>query len=152
MKGKLLLDVMLGTLRPYLRMCGYDTCYALDVEVESDEAIRALAESERRTVLTRDRELARTLDDAVLVESRDVEEQLEELAAAGFDLELTDEPMYCGSCNGPLEPIDSAESPPEHAPDDVTEVWRCQRCGQHFWTGSHWDDVRETLAGIGTKS
>jgi len=34
-----LLDTMLGKLATYLRMCGYDTAYALDEEAEADDAL-----------------------------------------------------------------------------------------------------------------
>jgi hypothetical protein len=57
MPDRLLLDTMLGKLATYLRMCGYDAAHALDEEVESD---------------------------AVLLESRDVADQLGELADAGL--------------------------------------------------------------------
>ncbi|PSP98633.1 hypothetical protein BRC89_07140 [Halobacteriales archaeon QS_4_70_19] len=66
--GPFLLDVMLGKLATYLRMCGHDATYALD------------------------------------------------------------------------------ERAP-YAPDDRS-VWRCNRCGQQFWRGSHWDRVAETLAAV----
>ncbi|MFB6183221.1 MAG: Mut7-C RNAse domain-containing protein [Haloarculaceae archaeon] len=146
---RLLLDVMLGKLATYLRMCGYDAAYALDRGVEDDDAVAALADEEGRTLLTRDRSLAAAADASVLVTARDVRDQLRELAAGGFVLQLDDEPRYCGACNGPVEAVDRTEPTPEYAPDPDTErVWRCRDCGQHFWKGSHWDDVAETLASL----
>jgi len=156
-----LLDAMLGTLATYLRMCGYDTAYALDRGFEDDDAVRALAESENRTLLTRDQELAAQAADALLLTERDIEDQLRELGAAGVDLSLPDRPQRCSACNGRVERTDESsglpsanhseersgdiDGPPEHVPDDV-QPYRCRECGQWFWTGSHWDDVRETLA------
>jgi Protein of unknown function DUF82. len=54
----------------------------------TDDEILAHASSERRTILTRDTELAQRADDAVLLTARDVEDQLHELATIGYDLTL----------------------------------------------------------------
>lgn len=143
-----LLDAMVGRLRTYLRICGHDTLYALDEELESDSAIRERAASEGRTLITRDQELAAQADDAVLLESKELESQLAELLAAGISLEPTEEPEYCGVCNGPLEELSEDEPRVEEAPDDQEQIWRCERCGQQFWKGSHWERIEETLAQV----
>ncbi|MCU4800968.1 Mut7-C RNAse domain-containing protein [Halobacteria archaeon HArc-gm2] len=158
MPDSLLLDTMCGKLATYLRMCGYDAAYALDAgegeSLESDRApsdddLLARAETEDRRIVTRDRQLADRAGDAVLLKSRDVTGQLRELADAGFDLALPDEPSRCGNCNGRVEAVDPTEPTPEYAPDSAeTDVWCCVDCGQHFWKGSHWDDVAETLVGL----
>jgi uncharacterized protein len=148
---RVLLDVMCGGLTAYLRMCGYDTVYAGDRGLEADDALVETARTERRTLVTRDVQLASRTDESILLESREVEEQLAELSAAGIDLSLADAPTFCGRCNGPLEPADS-ETPtsmPEYAPDPSdTDIWRCRDCGQYFWRGSHWDRVTRTLSRI----
>ena len=143
-----LVDAMLGTLVTYLRMCGYDAAFTLERGLGEDAAIRATARAERRTVLTRDRELAARADDAVLLETRETDEQLAELAAAGFELELPAEPRRCGNCNGRLAPVAATETTAAYAPEPgETDVWRCRDCAQLFWRGSHWADVAERLAG-----
>ena len=139
---RLVLDVMLGKLTTYLRMCGYDAVYAGEEGLEADDEIRARARSAGRTLLTRDRELAAGTDDAILLESKAIEGQLAECAGAGLALSLPAEPDRCSVCNGRIV---AAETAPEHAPDDVGTVWQCGDCGQYFWKGSHWDRVRETL-------
>ncbi|WP_137288660.1 Mut7-C RNAse domain-containing protein [Natronorubrum halophilum] len=145
----LLLDLMCGGIRSYLRMCGYDTAYAGDRGVESDDNLLALARDEDRTLITRNVALASRGEHAILLESRDVEAQLAELAAAGLDLTLADEPAFCGRCNGSLERVDRSASTPEYAPDPAgTDVWRCRSCDQHFWRGSHWERVETTLSKI----
>ncbi len=148
-RPRLLLDAMLGSLATYLRMCGYDAAYALDRGVEADDRLAALARAEGRTLLTRDAALAARVADSVLLEERDVTDQLRELRAAGFDLSLS-EPRRCSSCNGRLERVDSdsGEGPAEGPNPDEQPVWRCVDCGQFFWKGSHWDDVRERLEGL----
>ncbi|WP_435126759.1 Mut7-C RNAse domain-containing protein [Halobaculum sp. D14] len=143
-ESALLLDVMLGKLATYLRMCGYDAAYALDRGVEADDRIRALAADEDRRLLTRDRDLADRTPGAVLLTARDVDDQLRELRDAGFALSLPDEPTRCSACNGDLRRLRDDEPRPDHAPDDGP-VWRCVDCGQCFWRGSHWADVERTL-------
>ena len=113
---RLLLDVMLGKLATYLRMCGHDAAYALDREsaddggkgagagedrsgreagndgesevtgIENDDALLALAREEDRRLVTRNADLAARADDTLLVSATDVDEQLRELGAAGVDL------------------------------------------------------------------
>lgn len=145
----LLLDEMLGKLVTYLRMCGYDADYALDDGVEDDDEILDNLQGTDRTLLTRDRELADRASSAVLLQSKDVTEQLQELRDGGYELELTEEPSRCGVCNSPVTAVGPDEATPEYAPDTTeTPVWRCQDCGQHFWNGSHWDDMAETIASL----
>jgi uncharacterized protein with PIN domain len=140
---------MCGGIRAHLRICGHDAAYALDRGVEADDAVLALAREEGRRLVTRDRELARRAEDAVLVTDRETEGQLRELAAAGLALgvDLDARPPRCGRCNGSLATV-TGETP-DYAPDaDDQTVWRCRSCGQHFWQGSHWADVRATLASL----
>ncbi|WP_265108036.1 Mut7-C RNAse domain-containing protein [Halosolutus halophilus] len=145
----LLLDVMCGGIDSYLRMCGYDTVYAGDRGLEEDDEVLALARDEDRTLITRDVDLAARADESLLLESREVDAQLAELAAAGLDLTLTSDPEFCGRCNGPLEPVPETDSTPDYAPDPGSiDVWHCEACGQHFWRGSHWDRVARTLSEI----
>ncbi len=159
---RVLVDAMCGKLATYLRMCGYDAAYALDRGIEADDRLLSVAAAEDRTVVTRDRRLAARADDAVLLTERDTLDQLRELAAAGYPVDLADEPTRCGACNGPVERVDEGVGDverPEYVPDDVGRssagdpgsdsgvrpAWRCLDCGQWFWKGGHWDDVAARL-------
>ncbi|MFQ3283531.1 MAG: hypothetical protein ACI9TI_001582 [Natronomonas sp.] len=143
---RLLLDVMLGKLAVYLRVCGYDTAYALDRGLEADDRIAALAEAEGRRLLTRDVELADRVEGAVLLTERDPQAQLAELRAAGVELVPDDEPAYCGRCNGRLEPVPARADTPEYAPDtQEVDCWRCRSCEQLFWLGSHYERMKSVL-------
>ncbi|WP_415382841.1 DUF5615 family PIN-like protein [Halosimplex sp. TS25] len=148
-ESALLLDTMLGKLATYLRMCGYDAAYAVERGAEDDDDVLALAHTEGRVLVTRDRELAARGERTQLLSTRDVTEQLQELRRSGFDLDLAEEPSRCSACNGPLERVDRTEPTPDYAPETHEEtVWRCRNCGQHFWKGSHWNDVAATLDGL----
>lgn len=147
----LLLDVMLGKLATYLRMCGYDTAYALDRGIEADSKLRKLAIEEDRTLLTRDIDLARQADETVVLRGLVIEAQLSELNEVGFSLVL-DTPTRCSVCNGQLSRVRINETTPSFAPSPTEQaVWRCHECGQLFWKGSHWQDVEMTLAGLETE-
>jgi len=156
-RSRVFLDAMCGTLATYLRICGHDAAYALDRGIETDDRLLSLAAAEGRTPITRDRELAERADrsestpDAVLLAERDVLDQLRELDAAGFRIELAPEPTRCGSCNGPVERVATGPDRPEYVPDGVgvdRPGWRCVACGQWFWKGGHWADVAARLDGL----
>lgn len=145
MTHRFFVDTMLGSLATILRMCGYDTVYSLDRGVVADDEILTVTREEDRQLVTRDAELAATGDNAILVESTVIEEQLRTLRRAGVELSL-DRPERCSHCNGCLDRVE-AESTPAYAPDPTIEsVWQCQDCGQYYWMGSHWDAVDERLA------
>lgn len=138
---------MLGKLATHLRMCGHDTAYALDRGVEGDDELVMLAREEHRTLLTRDTDLARRLEGAVLLDGRDVLDQLSELDTADIDISVAERPQRCGVCNSPVVRVSGDAPTPEYAPDPVSkQVWRCRACGQHFWKGSHWKNVCSRLA------
>ena len=148
-RDPVLLDAMLGKLATYLRICGYDAAYALDRDADDDDRLRTLAAEEGRRLVTRDRALAESTPGAVTVTERGIEGQLRELRDAGFDLTPATRPTRCGACNAPLERVEEGDPRPDYAPDeDEAAVWRCVDCGQYFWMGSHWDDVRATLRRI----
>ena len=147
---RVLVDAMCGTLATYLRMCGYNALYALDRGVEADDELAALADETDRTLVTRDRALAARVDDSVRLTERDVLDQLRELDAAGYPVELADEPTRCGACNGPVERVEPDAPRPSYVPSDgPTRYWQCHDCGQWFWKGSHWAAVAERLAEAG---
>lgn len=144
----LVCDAMLGRLTTYLRMCGYDVVYAPDRGADTDEAVAALADEEDRVLITRDVDLATRVTGSVLLTETDIEGQLQELAATGYDLSLS-EPGRCSACNGNLQRVEPPDVTPDHAPDpETTPVWECRSCGQHYWRGSHWDDVADRLTDL----
>ena len=118
-----LVDAMCGTLATYFRMCGYDAVYALDEGIEDDDRLASRSVAEGRLLITRDRELAARVDDALYLAERDVLDQLRAIADAGYPVELASEPSHCGSCNGPLERVDAGGripdgiDPPAYVPD-----------------------------------
>ncbi|MDZ7849256.1 MAG: Mut7-C RNAse domain-containing protein [Halodesulfurarchaeum sp.] len=141
---RLCLDVMLGGLVSPLRMIGYDTAYALDRGIESDGTILELSARENRLLLTRNRAVASTSEESLLLTETAPLEQLRELDEAGFTLELT-EPMRCSRCNGTLDRETDGPGPADGPDPGKEPVWECRNCGQFYWKGSHWEHLRERL-------
>lgn len=142
---KLLCDHMLGTLAKWLRLMGYDTLYP---EPMDDAEMIALAESEDRTILTRDKELAgRSGSPSLYVASDVLDEQLRQVMD---DLGITiEDPMSrCSVCNVAVEevPKSSVEGTvPEGVYSRQERFWRCPQCARHFWRGTHYENIMSTL-------
>jgi len=133
-------DAHLGGLARFLRMLGFDTLHR---NAFSDEEIRQLAETQRRVVLTRDRELlkCREIARGAYVRALKPEAQLREVAGR-YGLAAHARPFsLCLGCNLPLQPAErsavAARVPP--AVLDLHEHFvRCPGCDGVFWPGSHY--------------
>jgi uncharacterized protein with PIN domain len=142
-------DEMLGRLARYLRIVGMDTAYRTGLD---DEELLRCAATEHRTVITRDRGLARRADGAVLLASVAIEDQWRELHAR-FP-QIPTEPRFerCTLCNGPLGPLSpedtlaTVSAVPARVRDSGTSLYRCASCGHVYWEGSHTASVRRRLA------
>jgi uncharacterized protein len=142
---------MLGPLTRYLRFMGYDTLSANALQEgnsREDTLLLEIAEGDDRILLTRDRELARRAGDrAVLIQSEQVMEQVEQLVS----LELIDPDLTmdrCGLCNRVLRPatmeeVASAGYAPVHR-EALAFFW-CEECRKLYWMGSHGRNLREDL-------
>jgi uncharacterized protein len=141
-------DAHLGGLSRFLRMAGFDTVY--DNNIHDDE-IEALAASEDRVVLTRDRELLkrRTITHGCYVHAIKPEEQLREIFKR-LDLAGSAHPFtLCLHCNAPLRHVDKAEVADQLPPmvrDEQTEFNTCDCCHRVYWKGSHWKRMAGLLA------
>ncbi len=141
---KLLCDHMLGSLARWLRFMGYDTAYP---EPMSDRDLIDMARREERILLTRDKELAGRVREAVGIRSDDLDEQIREVAAV-LPLRLIHPLSRCSLCNSVLLPV-SRDAIEELVPVGVRsrheEFWRCPSCQRVYWQGSHWDKMVERL-------
>jgi uncharacterized protein with PIN domain len=137
-------DAHLGGLAHLLRLAGFDTLYDNHF---TDEAIEAIASSEARIVLTRDRELLkrRTITHGCYVRSLKPETQLHELFDR-LDLAGSAQPFrLCLSCNVPLHGIareEAAARVPPGVLERHTRFVTCDVCRRIFWEGSHWKRMR----------
>ncbi len=152
-----LTDVMLIKLGRWLRILGLESASpALDrAEEIDDDALIFRAVKEKRILLTMDRELARRAvasgAKAVLIPSKmiDVEEQLAYVfKETGITADLLQEKVLCTRCGRALFPA-TADEVKGRVPGDVSEThkefWMCGSCGQVYWEGSHWRNIKKTV-------
>ena len=133
------LDVPLGTLSRYLRLCGFDAWYRNDT---TDEALASFAAQERRILLTRDRALLkrRIVTHGYFVRAARPREQLREVSARLQLAGLIQPFRRCIRCNGELRAVDKAAVLERLEPATrrrYQEFRECGSCGRVYWRGSH---------------
>lgn len=144
---------MLGKLATWLRLFGYDTLYAGDLDIEGDEDSFLINEFRDRILLTRDKELykrAKGLRPVFLIKSDRLKEQLKELKALGIKYELKMD--RCSLCNSPLRKPSDEEALEfmrrEGIKEDLKEkfeLWYCEKCKKLYWMGGHWRNMKKFL-------
>jgi uncharacterized protein with PIN domain len=140
-------DVHLGKLARRLRILGFDTLYADDLD---DATIAALASREGRCVLTRDVGLLKRNEIArgYWVRTTGIHAQVAEVVRR-LDLSSRIAPFRrCAACNGLVAPVDKSEV--EHLLEPLTrlhfeEFHRCTSCAHIYWRGSHYEKLLEEI-------
>lgn len=143
-------DVHLGKLARLLRLLGFDTLHSNDYK---DHEVVAIAASEGRIVLTRDRDLLKhnAVTHGYWLRSTDPVEQAREVVRR-FNLENCIDPFRrCLVCNGLLEPVEKKEIltqiPPRIAVEH-DEFFRCTDCQKLYWRGTHYPKLEKHIAAI----
>lgn len=146
-------DRMLGTLTRYLRFMGYDTTSANDLaegNAKEDTLLLELSFKEHRILLTRDAELSRRgKDEAILVRSEDVIEQVQQLIELGF-IKRRVTMSRCSLCNTPVrEAMECEIAGADYAPKDWRELsfYWCEHCRKLYWNGSHGRMLEDRIGG-----
>ncbi len=143
-----ILDVHLGRLAKYLRLCGFDTLYSRFFE---DHEIIETALRENRIILTRDRQLIKNsrVTHGYWIRSQDHKEQLTEVFRR-FDLrERLALFSRCINCNAPLEEVRKEEIIDRLQADTSTyfsKFKRCPVCDRLYWEGSHFDNMKKIIS------
>ncbi len=137
---RFLLDVHLGRLARLLRLLGFDAAYAPGAE---DDRLAVSAASERRILLTRDRQLLkrRLVTHAYCLRSQAPLEQALEVLQR-FDLTSRAAPLTrCLRCNGRLQAIgleEACDRLPPGVRTRVTRLAECLDCRRLYWDGTHY--------------
>lgn len=147
---RFILDVHLGRLAKYLRLCGFDSLFSAffnDREI-IEEAVR-----ESRVILTRDRLLLKNATAATgyLVKSQYHEEQLREVFDALRLREHVRLFSRCITCNAVLEEVKKEEIADRLLADTkkyFSVFRRCPGCDRIYWEGSHYDNMKKSLASL----
>lgn len=146
---RFLCDEMLVRLARLLRAAGYDTYLASGGE--SDHALLNIAREEGRILVTRDKRLAATAPESVIVEGRGVEAEAHSLSG-GVVLDWNFAPFTrCVMDNARLrdaEPDEVARMPGATA--EMAGPFRaCPACGRLYWPGSHVRRMGARLENLG---
>jgi len=140
-------DGHLGKLVRDLRLLGIDAAYDRDAE---DRQLVAQSAAENRGLLTRDRRLlmhAAVQHGYYLRSQKPFEQTLEVLRR--FDLAPTVAPFSrCLRCNARLQSVAKKEVIDRLEP--LTKIYyeqfrNCRGCGQIYWSGSHFDKLRDRV-------
>ncbi len=142
---KFILDVHLGKLAKYLRLCGLDTLYRNHF---SDNEIIGMSLSDHRIILTRDRGILknRKVTHGYWIRSQNPQEQLKEVLLR-FDLKKSVRPFIrCLECNGELADIAMKEIVDKLQPKTkkyYAEFRLCNGCNRIYWEGSHYERMKK---------
>jgi len=142
-----IVDAHLGKLLRDLRMLGFDSTFAGNLP---DEKIIETATTEKRIILTRDRELLKSdkVDHGYYVRATNTKAQLEEVVRK-FDLWSQFDPFArCLICNGLLKRVPLEEIRDEINPDAArifSDFYRCCGCHRVFWEGSHYSSMMKFI-------
>jgi len=147
---KFITDGMLGKLTRWLRILGHDVEYTGSMD---DKELIQKAKKEVRILLTRDVELYKQAivkgAEAFLIENPKQTANLASLAKRfNLRLEVNVKISRCPKCNGTIRTVSKAEVAdkiPATTSSNYNEFWQCQRCGQVYWRGAHWNRIEETL-------
>jgi uncharacterized protein with PIN domain len=143
-------DAHLGLLAKYLRILGFDTRYARDLD---DAGIAALAAAEQRIVLTRDRDLLmhRRITHGCYIRDERPKRQLEYVIDR-VDLLGAIRPFTrCLACNAPLERADAdtvAARVPTGPRALYDRFYHCRDCDRVLWPGSHYRHMQRFVDGL----
>jgi uncharacterized protein with PIN domain len=144
---RFILDVHLGRLAKYLRLCGFDSLYSKFFE---DREIIETAQRERRIILTRDRQLIKNsrVTHGYWIRSQNHNEQLTEVFRR-FDLgERLALFSRCINCNTLLEEVRKEEIIDRLQADTCryfSKFTRCPGCDRIYWEGSHYDNMKRII-------
>jgi uncharacterized protein with PIN domain len=151
---KFILDVHLGRLSKYLRLCGFDTFFDAGL---NDSEIIDLSLKEHRIILTRDRGLLKNklVTHGCWIRSTNPVRQVKEVLQR-FDLRNALHPFIrCMECNGMLVDVPKEEildKLPPRTKDYYTEFKKCTGCGKIYWEGSHYERMKQFLISFNNNS
>jgi uncharacterized protein with PIN domain len=145
-------DHMLGSLARWLRFLGFDCAYP---DVLPDKELVILVKKEDRTLLTRDRELAKSKHiNALYIESTDLDEQLAQVIK-NFKLKITNPFSRCSACNSILTEVGKSQvegKVPEKVFSRQDEFWWCQKCDKYYWHGTHFQGIKSKIEQLERKT
>jgi uncharacterized protein len=146
-KPKFILDVHLGRLARFMRLCGLDSLFLKDL---TDNEIIRISLREHRIILTRDRNLLKNkiITHGYWIRSPKPEIQLKEVIHH-FSLKNDLHPFIrCLECNSVLSGIPKEKIVNRLLPGtrkEFNEFWICPSCDRIYWKGSHYQRMMDFM-------
>lgn len=154
-RPRFVLDVHLKSLAHKLRLLGLDTDYKTHRE---DSALAEISNREKRTLLTRDKQLLmrKVVTRGLYIRNTDPVKQVHELFDRMALIEFIDPFSRCLDCNGKIETIErSAENHdaieaivPAGVLAWCSQFYRCKLCKKIYWKGSHFSKMNDFVEEI----
>lgn len=154
--SKFYADSMLGKLSRFLRFLGYDTLYRKEEDIES---MLKIAKDNNRIVLSQARKVIQLSDkngiQSLMMPTTNIVDQLHVLKVEiNLELKIPPEKMRCSMCNGDLQnriKNEVANKIPQRTFEHYNTFWECKECGQIFWLGSHWEDIKRIITEVDSR-
>ena len=158
---KFLTDCMLGRLTRFLRIFGYDTIFAKDLEKEDkvavpDDDLVEFAQTEKRIIITKDKLLSKKASaSSLFLEGEDVYDYLRQMKVrfkSEFQFELKN--ARCSVCNSTLNRVKNKEEIKELVSEgtyeNIEEFYQCSNanCKKVYWYGTHIEDILSKIKHI----
>ncbi|TFG96814.1 MAG: twitching motility protein PilT [Calditrichales bacterium] len=147
---RFILDVHLGKLARYLRLCGFDTGWE---PINDDHQIVAISTQQKRIILTRDQGLLkhRQVSHGYWVRNTLPAGQLQEVLGR-FDLYGQVKPFTrCMVCNGSLHGVSKEQIIAQLQINTIKyfdTFQQCTNCKKVYWPGTHHQRMERMLTGI----
>jgi uncharacterized protein with PIN domain len=133
---------MLGRLAKWMRLLGFDTSYYRNT---NGKTIIYHSRKEGRRILTRSKILSEKYDDAILIKSEHIMDQLRQITKA---VAIKSPFSRCSICNIETEDV-RKQTIQEDVPPYVFEIHndfkRCPACGRIFWKGTHYKEIKKVI-------
>ncbi len=157
---KFLVDAMLGKLARFLRIFGYDTIYADDLnehfKTESipDDLLKQYAEENDLIIITKDLPFhKRITKKSIYLKGEGVYNYLKQLKVEfGLQYNFDAVTARCSVCNSGLEKVKKKEQIKDKIEPESykhhNKFYQCLSCEKIFWKGSHLKDILKKIEKI----
>lgn len=153
-----LVDAMLGNVAKKLRLLGFDSEYFSNID---DSELIQKAKNEQRVIISRDHTLiTRAKNDGILSiyisTENEIEQFLEILQNVSLEFDkITGDTARCTKCNSITLPIAKSEienKVPQGVLNYNDKFWKCKKCGQIYWEGTHIKNLQKFVDRIKSQS
>lgn len=144
-----LVDAMLGNIAKKLRLFGFDSEYFSDID---DAQLIEKAKNENRTIISRDRLLIdrakkEKIPSIYITKENEIDQFLEIISIVPLQLnEISGNVARCSKCNSTTSQIDKSKIE-NKIPQGILEYndkfWKCDKCDQIYWEGTHIKKLQE---------